>query len=223
MGAIARLRWFDARSRREGVTPSRPTPVFTLGLCLAAIAAYALGQGSAWEWSREALGRGEWHRLMSAHLAHWSLEHLAWDVGALAVLGGWLEGRGRARYVALVLMAALAISLGLSWLDPSLAAYRGLSGVDAALFVSVCGALAHDAVSRRDHGAAVVAGVLLLGFVAKIAFEAHSGASLFVARDPGPPGVVVAPIAHAIGAGVALGFGVLSVGVRRGFGGRLRF
>ena len=215
MGAIAHTRWFDARSGREGVEPSRPLPVFTVLLCLAAIAVYAAGQGGAWEWSREALARGEVWRVFTGHVAHWSLEHLAWDVGALALLGVWLERRGRARFVSLVAGAAAAISIGLGWLDPGLAAYRGLSGVDSTLFVAVCAELLRDALAGRDRRGAVAAGMLLVGFVAKVGAEALTGVSLFVSNAVGPSGAEVTPLAHAIGCGVALVFAALSLARRR--------
>lgn len=223
MGAIARPRWFDARSGREGIGPSRPLPVLTALLCFVAIGAFFTGQGAAWEWSREAIGRGEIGRLFTGHLAHWSLEHLVWDVGALALLGAFFERRGRAAFVITVAGAAVAIPLGLAWLDPGLVAYRGLSGIDSALFVAGCASVLGDAIAARDRRGAIAAGLLLAGLVAKVGVEAVTGASLFVGGHAGPAGVEVTPLAHAIGCGVALLLaGCAGVG-RRVLGRRVRF
>jgi rhomboid family GlyGly-CTERM serine protease len=214
MGTIAHARWLVARSGREGATPSRPLPVFTGAICAAALLLFGLDLGTPFEWSREAIARGEVWRLFTGHLAHWSLDHLLWDVAAVAVLGTWLERRHRGGLVALVSASVIVISLALIAEPAGLAAYRGLSGVASALFVAVALALVRDALNARDRLGAVAALVLLAGFAMKVIVELATGASLFahVAES-----IEVTPLAHAMGCSVALAGGLpMRVGSKAG-------
>jgi len=186
-----------ARTGREGAAPSRPLPVVTAALCLAALGVHALGLGDALQYERGAIAAGQIWRLFTGHLAHWSADHLVWDVAALALLGGLVERRGRGRYAGLLIAGGGAISLGLLVVDPGLAAYRGLSGLDAMLFVALALDLVRDAVRSRDACGVAGGALLLAGLAAKILAEQLAGASVFVAQVGA---VEVAPLAHAIGA-----------------------
>ncbi|MFT3830697.1 MAG: rhombosortase [Opitutaceae bacterium] len=175
-------------------------PFLTLALSLAALAVWALpGVAAALQFDRAALGAGEWWRFVTGHWAHWSGEHLAWDLVVFAVFGAMLEARSRRGLAVVVAGAALAISGAVALGARSLAFYRGLSGIDSALFTAFFAQLLGDARRERAVLPALVPAVALLGFVGKAVYELVTGATLFVSADST---FVVVPLAHVVGAGV---------------------
>lgn len=131
-------------------------------------------------------------RLLTCHLAHWSEQHLAWDLLVFLALAPLLPPR---RLLRLLPAAALLISLGVLLLRPDLAAYRGLSGLDSALFA----ALALDLARRKPWLDRALGFLALALFAAKIAAEMASGEAIFAA---GP--FVPVPLAHVLGLLAAL-------------------
>ncbi len=147
--------------------------------------------------SRDALAQGEVWRLLTGHLTHFTAEHLKWDVVVFVALGSLVELRNRRHFLGCVAGSALAVSLGVWWLQPQFSSYRGLSGVDSALFGYIAMdvlKLACDEGRRWPAFAAIVAMTL---FLAKIVFELITGRALFVDStahfDP-------VPLAHLVGA-----------------------
>lgn len=145
------------------------------------------------QFDRTALAAGEFWRLLTAHLTHFGPSHLAWDVGVLFGLG-WFCERKSPRQTALALgLAAAAISLAVWLLLPGFQTYRGLSGLDCALF----GLLAMGLLQQRSAAAKITGALALLALLAKSGWEALSGATLFVSGDEFMP----VPLAHLVGAG----------------------
>jgi rhomboid family GlyGly-CTERM serine protease len=144
---------------------------------------------------------GAW-RSLTCHWTHFSGPHLLWSTAAFVVLGGVAELRSRARMVACVVAAAAAIGAAVHSGLIDLAAYRGLSGIDSALFVLV--AVDELITSRRtaDRATAAwaIAGLVLL--TGKTAFEMRTGGTLFA--DVTSLGVTPVPAAHAVGGVVGL-------------------
>ena len=63
-------------------------PIISVGLVVAAVVVHVLpGAAGALQYDRTALARGEVWRLFTAHLAHFSGNHLAWDATVALVLG----------------------------------------------------------------------------------------------------------------------------------------
>jgi hypothetical protein len=83
---------------------------------------------------------------------------------------------------------------------PALDRYRGLSGLDSALFVLLAVSLMRHGDSRRVFAGAWA----LVGFLAKLAWEGVTGGALFV-HDPG---LAAVPVAHLAGAMVGFAVGV---------------
>lgn len=156
-------------------------PWMTLALALAALAFQLWPGAAAWAaLERAAVSEGEWWRLLSGHLSHWSWQHLGWDLLAFVVLGGLAERMGRVRLAATLIGSALAISAWF-WLgEPGLASYRGLSGVDSALYVLVAADVLARGWRGGHRGQAWVAALALVGFVGKVIAEAAVGHPLFV-------------------------------------------
>jgi rhomboid family GlyGly-CTERM serine protease len=150
---------------------------------------------AAWlELDREAVARGEVWRLLTGHWAHWTTDHFLWDSLAFLVLAALCETRiSRGRLVATVLGATVAVSAGVWLALPEIVRYRGLSGIDSALFVLL-------AVSLRTPLGALA----LAAFLGKSAWEVWTGTPLFTAAGSFVP----VPLAHLIGAAWGLMVGV---------------
>ena len=159
----------------------------TIALTIVALAA-ALIDGSLLELQR---GGPVW-RILTCHFTHWTHEQLAWDLLAFVFLGLACERRNRRAYHATLLASALFIPLAVMLFAPRIVAYRGLSGLDSALFALL---LAQE--FRRNRIVAVCA----VGFAAKIAFEAMTSSTVFVSNLGA--GVVAVPMAHLAGAVIA--------------------
>ena len=142
------------------------------------------------------------------------------DEGSFAALAMTTWGRqapltfvptlsGRGAFLLCVLASAAATSAGVWLLRPDLAYYRGLSGIDCALFALVTVSLAREGFARRDWSAAALAAAALAGFAAKTVVELATGAPLFV--DAAAAGFESVALAHALGAAVGVIVGLLPV------------
>ncbi len=123
---------------------------------------------------------GQWHRLLTGHLTHFGSSHLLWDVVVLVAVGvvaAAIDGR---RTIAAMALAAIAIPLAVLWLQPQLAIYRGLSGIDSALFGLVATMLLVRAIRERRWAVAAVVQVGIISFFAKTAYELWTGQTVFV-------------------------------------------
>jgi rhomboid family GlyGly-CTERM serine protease len=183
-------------------------PMVTFAVALAALMiAVSPAGGESLSYDRGAIACGELWRWITGHLAHWNADHLAWDVVVFAALGTVVERFSRRAFVATLLLAVLAISASTWVCQPDVAKYRGLSGVDSALFAFAAAMLLRDA--RREGRSAVVTGIAALAaaFVAKIGWEIATGQTLFV--DSTAAGFTPLPLVHAVGGvvGAAVWFG----------------
>lgn len=174
---------------------SRLTAV--LGVPVLALILSSLPQAAAvLQFDRAALAAGEPWRLLTGHLVHFGRAHLLWDVAAFVLLAGLLPPLSLRRWVALLIIPALVISAAVWWLQPHFMFYRGLSGVDCALFGAVLAARLRAARRGRDYTQLTL--VLALGavFVAKCVWEITTGSAVFVSEA----GFAPVPLAHATGA-----------------------
>ena len=164
----------------------------------AALLAFAVpGVGSCLELDRARVAAGEWWRLATGNLAHGSASHLAWDLLAFVALGVACERLDRARTLAVLAAAPIAIGAAVLAFEPAVAIYRGLSGLDSALFVFLAATLGRRALAEGRTALALGAGAAGALFVAKSVFELSTGRALFVA---GPEATVA--VAHLAGAAV---------------------
>jgi rhomboid family GlyGly-CTERM serine protease len=196
------------RLRPEAARATRHLPGTSFALSLLAILGFfAPGAGAALEYDRAALAAGQLWRLLSCHWTHWSAEHLVWDLLAFALLATACERLDRRRFLAGVLLSALLIPLATWCLMPHLASYRGLSGIDSALFALLSVALLREVSATSIRAAAAGA---LLALAAKIAYELLTGSTVFVHTDG--TAVVAVPLAHVIGAMVGAAVGAWGSG-----------
>jgi hypothetical protein len=153
--------------------------LLALGIALAAPAIQSCaGLPDVLQWQR---GAAPGFSSLTGHLTHWSWNHLRWDLGAFAILS-WLSLRlTPLRYAPCLLAAAVLIPLEVRLFQAALDCYRGLSGLDCALFGLVIAALWHQPSGGRGwsaaHGLALLGGCI---FLAKTGFELVTGGTLFV-------------------------------------------
>lgn len=192
-------------SRTDRLRPLRWTarrPWLTVfGVACALAAAIAPGAAEALHFDRTALAGSELWRLLTGHFTHWTTGHLVWDTAAFAALGAWLERRSRALFAAVVAAAAGAIWAAVWFGAPELETYRGLSGIDTALFGAAAAHLLGLARRRRSWEAAVVPLAALAGLAGKTVAELASGASVFVDANGAFAPV---PLAHLAGLAAGL-------------------
>ncbi len=133
---------------------------------------------------------------VTSHLTHWTADHFAWDVLTFASSANSRKRRaGPLRRVSD--RFGTRHTAGRLWARPELATYRGLSGVDSALFALVLAEL-----FRRGGAGRVMAAVAGLALASKVGFEAVTGETLFV--DSAAGAFTPVPAAHAAGAVVGL-------------------
>jgi len=181
-------RWLDPRGL-----------AVTASVALAAVAIQVFPTwASLLQFDRLAILDGQWWRMLTGHLTHWTVDHLAWDLAMFVLLGAMVESRSRSRLVALCLVSAIGISLLVLGGHPELRTYRGLSGIDTALFVYVAADQLASAWRQCRWVEGVLPATLLAGFGGKLLYELVTGRTLFV--DSQTAGFVVVIAAHAAGA-----------------------
>ncbi|MGZ4808457.1 MAG: rhombosortase [Thermoanaerobaculia bacterium] len=167
---------------------------------LLSLACALTGAGGHFQYDRVAVDHGVVWRIATSAISHWSIDQLLWDGIAFALLGFVCARRWPARTRATLIASAIVIPLFIHLAMPAVWTYRGLSGVDSALF-----ALAACRIAAEQRGwSRAMAAIAFAGFLAKIGFEMISGSTLFVRELA--PGVMSLPDAHVIGAiiGVAI-------------------
>jgi len=206
-----------ASTPARSTAPLRRLPWATLTLAaLACLVQTHAAWGQALEFHRPSVNtQGEVWRLFTAHLTHFSQDHLIWDVAALLILGLLAECENRRGFALTLAGSSLAIGLGVWALQPQFETYRGLSGLDSALYGLVCARLLLEGWRAR-HGFSVALGVLALaGFALKCGAELTSGSTIFAngldetasaslpprafQSAPAPASYAPVPLAHLLG------------------------
>jgi len=172
-----------------------------------AVAASLLPGVAEWlQYDRPAVAQGGSWRLMTSHFVHWSGEHLFWDVLALGLLGWMCERESPSRFLACVAVSAVLIPLSLSIAEPQMTTYRGLSGIDSALFAMLAVRVSRQAVTDRDWLRFSLIVTVSACFAAKITYELMTGGTLFVDSSAGV--MTPMPLAHVVGGLVGVGCAV---------------
>jgi rhomboid family GlyGly-CTERM serine protease len=186
-----------------GHNAARRTPCASLFLAAAAVVIFLWpGLSAHLQYDRAAVAAGEVWRLVSGHWAHYSFDHVLWDVVAFSALGVACERRSRARFLVCLGTSALAISVSVWLMLPQIQVYRGLSGIDSALFTFLAASMWIDGHQSERPGLQAIAMTCVSAFLLKVAFELNTGRTLFVEEmDAGAVGV---PLAHIVGAGCGL-------------------
>ena len=200
------------------MAPSSFSPTFnkarrsgSASLLLTAAAALvypAPGLSALLEYDRLALHGGELWRLLTCHWTHVSFEHLLWDALTFLFLGAACERRNRPRFLAAVVCSAIVIPLSVRLALPGLRYYRGLSGIDSALFALLAVLFLREKAQSRGLRRSVVV-IFFTAFLGKIGFEAITGMTVFV--DNAGTGMVPVPLAHLVGAAAGILSGTVAL------------
>ncbi len=134
-------------------------------------------------------------RWLTGHLVHWDRSHFAYDLLAFLMLGAMAEQFSRRRMLAAMLLAAVVGSIAFAWFHPDLLRYRGLSGIDSALFVVVL-----LGIARRSRWGAATTIAGIMGLALKIGYELVQQQTVFAASSEWTN----VPIVHLVGACVGL-------------------
>lgn len=177
-------------------------------LGLAAAAVFVLpGLAAALEYDRDRIADGELWRLLTCHWTHWSAEHLLLDAAVLVALGLACSLHCARRWLGCVALSAVLIP-AVVWLAlPDMVCYRGLSGLDAALYALLASSLLGQEARAGRWPLALLPMAALLGLAAKIGYELVAGQAAFV--NSAGAGFVPVPEAHAVGGMVGVAFGLL--------------
>ena len=176
LGRIPQLLQLDARTWRVPLV---------LAFVLVAFQVLGTQVRAALPYDRAAiLGGGELWRLVTAHLFHYDLTHLAWNLAGLTLVA-WLFARefDLRGWIAILVASTLAVDLGFLVLEPQLEWYVGFSGVLHGLMAAgLCAWLWR----KPDALTALVAGL----FALKLGWEHLMGALPFTAST------LVIPVIH---------------------------
>lgn len=172
-----------------------------LVVCLSFLPAVA----SHLQYDPSAIADGQLWRIVTCHFTHWSLDHLIWDAMAFVILAALCETADRRLFLGCLTVSAVLIPLFIGPLMPEVDAYRGLSGIDSALFVLAATTILRENVTTRRWWWVAAAGIVLCGFAAKIGFEYVTGQTLFV--DSAAADMVPIPLAHVVGGFVGAAMG----------------
>ncbi len=173
-------------------------PLITIAIAAASLTIMASAAlTSAFQFDRTAIAAGELWRVFTGHLTHFDWNHFVWDAGMFVVLGVMCERRHRGRYSICLVGSAVLISIGLWFAHPDMSIYRGLSGIDTALFTLAASYLLAEKWREQDWPWVVAIIGLTVGLLAKIGFEIVTGTTFFV--DSEAANFVPIPLAHAIG------------------------
>lgn len=178
-------------------------PYVSLLLAAAAVVVHVLpGAAARLQYDRVAIADGEIWRLLSGHWTHASADHLFWNLLAFIVLGTIGERSGRVRFSTCLLGSVVVIPVLLWTALPHLRIYRGLSGIDAALFALVAVTLLRDTIHGRRWTSVMALSAVCLAFIAKVGYELATGDTLFV--DSSAAHLLPVPLAHCLGAAVGV-------------------
>ena len=189
----------DQPLREAGKSPApRSFPVLSVLIIVGSLLCCVEPElAAALTFDRSLIEGGEYWRLLTGHLPHWTYDHLLWSLLTFAALAIPLE-RHQPRLVWwTVALSSLGISLGIWVLQPEMNQYRGLSGLDCGLFGAWIGMVLWEAHRSSDRGLVALGIFLLVCVCAKVSWEFVTHGTVFV-KSTGS-GFVGVPLAHAIG------------------------
>lgn len=156
------------------------------------------GAAELLQYDRAAVAAGELWRLATCHWTHWDAGHLLWDMVVFALLGVVCEGRSRRRLWIALVLAALLVPAAVWLCLPDMEHYRGLSGLDSALFALLAAEVLREKLREGKPLWALAVAAAALAFAGKISWELATGTAVFV--DSAAAGMVPVPLAHLVGA-----------------------
>ena len=173
-------------------------PVWTLVICAFALITFIFPQiGNLLIYERTAIIHGEFWRLLSGNLVHFSVTHLVYNLSTCLIVGTVIELRGYRFFPVLCIFSSLLIGIALFVLEPELYLYAGLSGVVSAAVTYLClHGLEEKGVWRW------LCAATLAGLTAKTVIELGFGSSFMLLMSD--ENFVPVPLSHLAGIVAAL-------------------
>ena len=191
--------------RKFGTSFMKRIPWCTLGLSgLAVVIHFIPALGNVLQFDRASVAHGQVWRFFTAHLTHFGEDHLRWDLLAFVMLGAIAERISRSAFFLTVSVSAAAITVAVWLAQPQFSTYRGLSGIDSAVFGFVIADLLAVGLRERHGFSIAVGGLALAGFAAKCTYELATGETVFVEAGGAFASV---PLAHLLGMAVGAAAG----------------
>lgn len=185
----------------------RAPAVFCLSvLAVAAFAFPGLEQGMEFKFAD--LGVCNILPMIGSNCLHWSLSHLFWDLMMFYCIGSLCEMQYPRTFMWVMLICGPIIPLSALLACPDLGSYRGLSGIDTALFGLLASHRLREAFDKRDTQGAIVNGLLLMAMVLKIIYELIWQHTLFADDSTFTP----IASAHLVGAVIGVSVSLLDPG-----------
>jgi rhomboid family GlyGly-CTERM serine protease len=180
---------------------ARGLPGLSLTLCAVAVLVFLCPRlTSLFQYDRAAVLNGELWRLLTCQWTHWNASHVMWDSVMFLSLGALCERLHRGTLLTCVIVSAVLIPVVCAVAIEQMCHYRGLSGLDSALFVLLAVQLIRIYRSR-DRVIALIAAVGLGAFLVKTTYECLTGSVLFVEPESAFTPV---PLAHIVGGAIGL-------------------
>ena len=190
-----------------------PRPWATLGMAALAVGVCVLpGVRARLLFERDAIWIGELWRLWTAHVTHFGLNHLLWNLAVFVPAGIWAERIAPRRTRWLLAIAPLSISVVLLS-DAALQRYGGLSGLAAAV-LTLLALIQLSATGRTDRWFWWSVLALLVVKIIAEWLAGQAGFARFSSAEIRP-----VPLAHLAGVATAAAVYFLGGGVRRIKGG----
>jgi rhomboid family GlyGly-CTERM serine protease len=146
---------------------------------------------------RVSIADGQYWRLWTAHLVHWDWGHLFWDLIVFVLLGLiGIHRQPRGCWICIGLAAISVSTVVLLW-SPEVRTYRGLSGIDTALFTWLVLVLGKDLCNSGRWGGLAWMVLATCMLAVKTGYEFLTGDTLFVERSAGV--FIPLPLAHIAG------------------------
>lgn len=113
-------------------------PIWTMALISAAVATWLFPSAApTLVQERNLIDQGQWWRLFTGSLVHYSTDHLVWNSLVIGITGGLLESRHRRQAVTCLILATLLIGPGLHLNLEQMNCFAGLSGIATAMATSL--------------------------------------------------------------------------------------
>jgi hypothetical protein len=180
----------------------------TIGITLLTLIAFGLetvvpGSGGFLEYDTTVTWLRQVANSFTCHWLHWSGEHLFWDLGMFVLLCGLCEQINRRALTITLLVASVFIPLAVGICHPEVVSYRGLSGLDTALFGMAVVYFGLARMKESDHRGMLLCFGLLAAMVGKTIHELNFG-TFFVESS----NFIPVPVAHIVGAVIGISVGV---------------
>jgi rhomboid family GlyGly-CTERM serine protease len=156
------------------------------------------------QFDRDAIRNGEVWRLVTGHFTHRTFDHFFWDTVTFGFLAALCAIRSQKRFLATAGISTLLISATVWICHPEIHFYRGLSGIDSALFALLAVSILKESLAERDWPYLLLGCGLTAAFIGKTAFELVTGSTLFVDSQA----VNTLCLVHVVGAVVGAGIGL---------------